>query len=96
MEDQQRFLRQAMRALQLTRDEFAKRFGLTRRALDTWLLPLASSEFRSIPETARRYITEVLWLYVEQRLTYTRSVHSSSRRRSKMRWAVWRCFFRNS
>lgn len=59
----------------MTRDEFASRFGITRRALDTWLLPPASSEFRPIAETARRYIAEVLWLYVDQKLTYTRSVH---------------------
>jgi hypothetical protein len=75
MTDQPIFLRQAMGVLQMTRDEFAARFGITRRALDTWLLPPTSSEFRPISETARRYIVEVLWLYVAQRLTYTRSVH---------------------
>lgn len=73
--DQPIFLRQAMAVLQMTRDQFAARFGITRRALDTWLLPPTSSEFRPIAETARRYINEVLWLYVAQRLTYTRSVH---------------------
>ena len=75
MDDQQRFLRDAMGVLRLTRDAFAQRFGFSRRALDTWLLPLASTEFRPIAETARRYIVEVLWLYTKQRLTYTRSVH---------------------
>ena len=36
---QQAFLRDAMRRLNLTRDVFATRIGVKRRALDTWLLP---------------------------------------------------------
>ena len=43
---QQVFLRDAMRRLNLTRDVFAARIGVKRRALDTWLLPEGSQEAR--------------------------------------------------
>ena len=36
---QQTVLRDAMRRLNMTRDTFANRIGVSRRALDTWLLP---------------------------------------------------------
>ena len=36
---QQTFLRDAMRQLNMTRDSFANRLGVRRRALDSWLLP---------------------------------------------------------
>ena len=36
---QQAFLRDAMRRLNMTREAFANRIGVSRRALDTWLLP---------------------------------------------------------
>lgn len=75
MTTQQEFLRDAMSSLDLTRDAFADRFGVTRRALDTWLLPTDSSGFRPVPDAVGRYVAEVLWLYAERRLTYTRSVH---------------------
>ena len=64
-----------MNVLGMTRDAFAHRFGLTRRALDTYLLPDASAELRHLPEVARRYICEVVWLYNVRALTYTHSVH---------------------
>lgn len=47
---QQVFLRDAMRRLNLTRDIFAARIGVKRRALDTWLLPEGSQEFRAMPD----------------------------------------------
>ena len=72
---QQEFLRSAMSLLKLTRDSFARRFGVARRALDTYLLPSTSKQFRPLPEVLGRYVNEVVWLYAAQRLTYTRCVH---------------------
>ncbi|MEO6985250.1 MAG: aspartate carbamoyltransferase [Paralcaligenes sp.] len=57
---QQVFLRDAMRRLNLTRDIFATRIGVKRRALDTWLLPEGSQEFRSMPEVVTRFVTEIV------------------------------------
>lgn len=57
---QQAFLRNAMRSLNMTREDFAQRIGCSKRALDTWLLPEDSGEFRSMPEMARRFIAEIL------------------------------------
>lgn len=47
---QQAFLRDAMRRLNMTREVFANRIGVSRRALDTWLLPDDSQESRGMPE----------------------------------------------
>lgn len=57
---QQVFLRDAMRRLNLTRDVFAARIGVKRRALDTWLLPEGSQEFRAMPEVVTRFVTEIV------------------------------------
>jgi aspartate carbamoyltransferase catalytic subunit len=57
---QQTFLRDAMRRLNLTRDSFAARIGVRRRALDTWLLPDESHEFRAMPEVVERFVSEIL------------------------------------
>ena len=57
---QQAFLRDAMRRLNLTRDLFAGRIGVKRRALDTWLLPEGSQEFRSMPEVVERFVGEIV------------------------------------
>jgi len=57
---QQSFLRDAMRRLNLTREAFAQRIGVSRRALDTWLLPEGSQESRGMPEIAQRFIAEIL------------------------------------
>src|SRR4051812_1864345 len=57
---QQVLLRDAMRRLDMTRDAFADRIGSRRRALDSWLLPDDSSEFRTMPEVARRFVQEIL------------------------------------
>lgn len=57
---QQAFLRDAMRRLDLTREALAERIGTSRRALDAWLLPEPSKEFRRMPEMARRFIGEIV------------------------------------
>jgi aspartate carbamoyltransferase catalytic subunit len=60
MTSQQVLLRDAMRRLDMTRDVFADRIGSRRRALDSWLLPDESNEFRAMPEVARRFVLEIL------------------------------------
>ncbi|RKP51952.1 aspartate carbamoyltransferase [Pararobbsia silviterrae] len=57
---QQVFLRDAMRRLNMTRDAFSSRIGVSRRALDTWLLPEDSQECRAMPEIVERFVTEIL------------------------------------
>jgi len=60
MSDQQTFLRDAMRRLNLTRDNFSDRIGIRKRALDTWLLPETSSEFRVMPDIVSKFVGEIL------------------------------------
>ncbi|QJP70399.1 aspartate carbamoyltransferase [Burkholderia glumae] len=74
---QQAFLRDAMRRLNLTREAFANRIGVSRRALDTWLLPDDSQESRSMPEIVERYVTEIVARTSEE-AKYTQSVDTSS------------------
>lgn len=57
---QQEFLRNAMAALDMTRDAFADRIGTTRRRLDNWLLPSESKGFREMDEMAWKFIREIL------------------------------------
>ncbi|MDR5783238.1 aspartate carbamoyltransferase [Caballeronia sp. LZ065] len=72
---QQTILRDAMRRLNMTRDAFAARIGVTRRALDTWLLPDESPESRAMPEIAARYVAEIL-SGMPQNGEYTQSAYS--------------------
>src|SRR5471030_1913266 len=72
---QQVLLRDAMRRLDMTRDAFADRIGSRRRALDSWLLPDESNEFRAMPEVARRFVLEIL-TNVSRTDGATQSVHN--------------------
>jgi aspartate carbamoyltransferase catalytic subunit len=54
--DQQDLLRDAMQRLDITRDTFADRVGVTRRALDTWLLPPTSKQHRTMPAVVARVV----------------------------------------
>ena len=56
MPEQQTLLRETMRRLDLTRGDFARRLGVTRRAIDTWLLPSDSREHRTMPAVVARLI----------------------------------------
>src|SRR6187549_2796796 len=58
MSDQQALLRDAMQRLELTRDAFADRIGVTRRALDGWLLPEGSRQHRAMPAVVARVIEQ--------------------------------------
>jgi aspartate carbamoyltransferase catalytic subunit len=57
---QQDFLRDAMAALDMTRDQFADRIGTSRRRLDNWLLPSDSKGFREMDEMAWKFIREIV------------------------------------
>ncbi|WP_293935928.1 aspartate carbamoyltransferase [Iodobacter sp.] len=57
---QQNTLRDAMRILNLTRDAITERLGVSRRALDSWLLPDHSNEHRSMPTIVERFLAEIL------------------------------------
>jgi aspartate carbamoyltransferase catalytic subunit len=78
MQEQQEFLRQAMQQLALTRDGLAGRLSVTRRALDAWLLPAGSSEFRSMPEVVGKFIGEIIESHPMTK--YTQSVYSARSR----------------
>ncbi|RUR67969.1 aspartate carbamoyltransferase [Variovorax guangxiensis] len=78
---QQVLLRDAMRQLNMTRDAFAERIGSRRRALDAWLLPDESNEFRAMPEVARRFVSEIL-ASDGRRGEYTQSAHEGALRKS--------------
>src|SRR5512139_989443 len=56
MKDQQSTLRETMKSLDLTRDAFAERLGVSRRALDSWLLPATSGEFRRMPGVVAKLV----------------------------------------
>jgi aspartate carbamoyltransferase catalytic subunit len=73
---QQVLLRDAMRRLDMTRDAFAERIGSRRRTLDTWLLPDDSSEFRAMPEVARRFVQEILLNATTKADASTQSVYT--------------------
>jgi len=74
---QQTFLRDAMRQLNMTRDSFANRLGVRRRALDSWLLPSDSQEFRVMPEVVERFAGEIL---AAQEKSATQSVYGGALR----------------
>lgn len=57
---QQEFLRDAMTMLGLTREQFAERIGAKKRALDNWLLPSDSQEYRAMPDMAWKFVSEIL------------------------------------
>ncbi len=56
MKDQQSTLRETMKRLDLTRDAFAEHLGVSRRALDSWLLPATSGEFRRMPGVVAKLV----------------------------------------
>ncbi len=54
-----RALRTAMKHLGLTRDAFADRLGVARRALDSWLLPATSREHRRMPGVVAKLLADL-------------------------------------
>ena len=71
---QQAFLRDAMRRLNMTREAFANRIGVSRRALDTWLLPDDSQESRGMPEIVERFVSEIVERSEPDGANHTQSV----------------------
>jgi aspartate carbamoyltransferase catalytic subunit len=72
---QQILLRDAMQALNMTRDVFAERLAIKRRTLDTWLLPDTSNEFRAMPSVVEKFINEILQNGAPNS-QYTQSAHN--------------------
>jgi aspartate carbamoyltransferase catalytic subunit len=58
--NQQEFLRDAMRRLDMTREQFAGRLGTKKRRMDNWLVPSESSEFREMDEMVWKFVREIL------------------------------------
>ena len=58
--EQQTFLREAMAELGLTRDGFSARLGCSRRAMDKWLLPQDSRDYRRMDEATWNLVAQVL------------------------------------
>jgi transcriptional regulator with XRE-family HTH domain len=54
---QQDIIRQAMQQSGQTRAQMAAELGVSKRALDKWLLPETSGDFRHMPETALRLLS---------------------------------------
>ena len=77
MEDQQHFLRRSMRQLNLTRDALAQRISVSKRALDSWLLPAGSKEFRVAPAVVLQFLSEIVGPSDPPK-EYTQSVHIKS------------------
>ncbi len=73
---QQVFLRQVMQQLNLTREGLSMRLSVSKRALDSWLLPSDSRESRVMPEVVRCFINEIL-SQVNHMSKYTQSVDAS-------------------
>lgn len=59
-QSRQDFLRDAMATRGLTREQFAERIGAKKRALDNWVLPSDSKEFRAMPDMAWKFVREIL------------------------------------
>lgn len=58
--NQQEFLRDAMRRLEMTREQFAARIGTAKRRLDNWLVPSESKEFREMDGMVWKFVREIL------------------------------------
>jgi len=59
-QNQQEFLRDAMRRLNMTREQFAERIGTAKRRLDNWLVPSESKEFREMDGIVWKFVREIL------------------------------------
>lgn len=57
-------LRIAMENMGLTRDRFATKLGITRRALDSWLLPEGSKGHRKTPSTVLNFVWDEYLLFL--------------------------------
>jgi hypothetical protein len=57
---QQEFLRASMGELEMGRANFCDRIGCSKRALDKWLLPSDSNDFRKMDESIWSLVNEVL------------------------------------
>lgn len=63
MVSQQDLIRAAIFRFGMTRDEFAERIAVSRRTLDKWMLPETSTDARTMPSVARKFIEDLLARY---------------------------------
>lgn len=57
---QREFLKQAMTQLCMTREGLAQRIGVSVKAINKWMSPTESDDFRVMPPMARYYVTDIL------------------------------------
>lgn len=57
---QSMFLQDAMRQLDLDKDGFATRIGVSKKCLGKWMSPPGSNEFRHMNRMAWMFITEIM------------------------------------
>jgi hypothetical protein len=57
---QQKFLKDAIQRLGMTRAGFAKRISVPEKTLDKWLAPTDTSDFRNMPDVVWAYVREIL------------------------------------
>lgn len=57
---QELFLKDAMLRLGMTKEEFANRISVTRKCLSKWMAGHGSSEFRTMPMMAWKFIGEIM------------------------------------
>lgn len=58
--EQQQFIHEAMRQLDLSREALSSRLGVKTRRLDSWLLPSSCAGSRHLPTLARKFLIEML------------------------------------
>lgn len=54
------FVQDAMRRLNMTKEEFARRIGVSTTGLEKWMARHGTSDFRNMPSMAWKFIGEIL------------------------------------
>lgn len=54
------FVKDAMRRLKMTKEEFARRIGVSTTGLEKWMARHGTSDFRNMPSMAWKFIGEIL------------------------------------
>ncbi|WP_247391916.1 hypothetical protein [Ralstonia pseudosolanacearum] len=54
------FVKDAMRRLKMTKEEFARRIGVSTTGLEKWMARHGTSDFRNMPSMAWKFIAEIL------------------------------------
>lgn len=54
------FVQDAMRRLSMTKEEFARRIGVSTTGLEKWMARHGTADFRNMPSMAWKFIGEIL------------------------------------